>query len=191
MNVLDVALGLLVVVSVITSFRKGISREVVGLVSVLVALVLGIWFYRMAGSFLLPYVSSPRIANFIGFGLVYCGVVLAGSLVSLAIGKFLRVTGLRYFDHVLGAVFGLLRGALISVALILGIMAFSPEGHAPDVVVKSRMAPYLMGPARVFAAMAPHELKEDFRRAHAEVAEAWRTTVDKEFAPHTKGGRGH
>lgn len=191
MNVLDVALGLLVAASVFTSFRKGLSREIVGLVSVLVALVLGIWFYRMAGSILLPYVSSPRIANFAGFVMVFCAVALAGSGVSFALGKFLRVTGLSFFDHLLGAVFGLLRGALISVALILGIMAFSPPGHAPEVVVKSRLAPYLMGAARVFAAMAPHELKEDFRKAYAEVAEAWRTTLDKQFAPNTQSGRGH
>jgi membrane protein required for colicin V production len=186
MNVLDVVLALLLAASVFTSFRKGLSREIVGLVSVILALVLGIWCYAAAGSILLPYVSSPRVAHFIGFVLVFCGVMLAGSLVSFAIGKFLRVTGLSFFDHLLGAVFGLLRGALISVALILGIMAFSPEGKAPAVVVNSRLAPYVVGVARGFAAVAPHELKDDFQKTYAAVRQGWQDTLDKKLHPMSK-----
>ena len=77
---------------------------------------------------LAPYLSSRGLANFAGFLLVFCGVLLAGHLVSYVVGKFLKVTGLSIFDHLLGAVFGALRGLLISVALIMAIMAFS-QGH--------------------------------------------------------------
>src|ERR1700738_3676220 len=102
MNWLDIGLGLILAASVFTSFRKGLSREVIGLVSVLVALVCGTWFYGSAGAFLLRYVSSPRIADFIGFCLVFAGVMILGALVSHIVGRFLRVTGLSILDHALG-----------------------------------------------------------------------------------------
>ncbi len=173
MNWLDIVILLILLVSVLTSFRKGFSREVIGLAAVVLALLLGAWFYGTAGSFLLPYVSSRAAANFVGFFLVFCGVMLCGAVVNFVIGKFLKVTGLSIFDHVLGAGFGLLRGVLVAVALILGIMAFAPGEQAPASVVRSRLAPYVVDAARVAAAMAPKELKDGFHKTYAEVKNAW------------------
>src|SRR5205823_13483281 len=113
MNWLDVALGIIIVACIARSFRKGLSRELVGLVTVLAALLLGSWFYGTAAAYVLPHVSSPIAANFAGFGIVFCGVMLLGALVSFILGKFLRVTGLSVVDHALGAAFGLLRGGVV------------------------------------------------------------------------------
>jgi membrane protein required for colicin V production len=178
MNWLDLALVLILGVSVVTSLRKGLSREVIGLVSVVAALLLAIWFYNSAGAFFLPYVSSPSIAHFIGFALVFVAVLLLGGVVSFVVGRFLKVTGLSFFDHLLGAVFGLVRGVLIGVALVMGIMAFSQSGGPPSSVVRSRMAPYVVDAARVVAKMAPHELSEGFRKTYAEVKSAWGKTLE-------------
>jgi membrane protein required for colicin V production len=179
MNWLDIVLGIILAVSVLMSFRKGLSREVIGLVSVVLALVLGTWFYGAAGSFLLSYVSSPRVANFIGFCLVFVGVTLLGSLVSYFAGRFLRVTGLSFVDHALGAGFGLLRGTLVAVALVMGMMAFSLGDRPPAAVVDSRLAPFVVDAARLFASMAPHDLKEGFRKSYSQVKEAWSNAIDK------------
>jgi membrane protein required for colicin V production len=181
MNWLDALLALILATSVITSFRKGFSRELIGLVSVLLALLLGIWFYGTAGSFLLPYLSSRRMAMFAGFVLVFLGVLVLGGIVSFLTGRFLKVTGLSFFDHLLGAGFGLVRGTLIGVALVLGIMAFSAEGKPPQSVVNSRLAPYVVDGARLFAAVAPHEVKDGFRKTYAQVRAAWEHTLDKKL----------
>jgi len=173
MNWLDIVLLLILAGSVFTSLRKGLSREVIGLVSVVAALLLAVWLYGSAGAFLEPYVSSPSIAHFAGFALVFVGVLLLGSLVSFVVGRFLRVTGLSFFDHLLGAVFGLLRGVLIGVALVVGLMAFSPPSGPPRSVVRSRVAPYVVGAARVVAKVAPHEVREGFNKTYAEVKSAW------------------
>jgi membrane protein required for colicin V production len=149
------------------------------LASVVLAILLGIWFYGAAGSFLAPYLSSRGLANFAGFLLVFCGVLLLGHLVSYAIGKFLKVTGLSIFDHLLGAVFGALRGLLITVALVMAIMAFSAADKPPSSVVNSRTAPYVVDAARAFAAMAPHELKEGFRKTYDELRSAWGKALEE------------
>lgn len=178
MNWLDFVLVLILGASVLTSFRKGLSREVIGLVTVVAALLLAVWLYGSAGGFLEPYVSSPRLAHFAGFALVFVGVMLLGSIVSHIVGRFLKVTGLSFFDHLLGAVFGLVRGVLIGVALVMGLMAFSPASGPPRSVVHSRVAPYIVDAARVVAAMAPHEVREGFRKTYAEVKSAWGKTLE-------------
>ena len=179
MNWLDVVLLLILASSIVTSFRKGFTRELIGLASVVLGLLLGSWFYGSAGALVEPYVSSPAAAHFAGFFLVFFAVVLLGSLLSFVLGKFLKVTGLSLFDHVLGAGFGLVRGGLIAVALLMGIMAFSRSGKPPESVVNSRMAPYVAQGARAFAALAPHELKEGFHKSYAEARAAWEDAVRK------------
>lgn len=179
MNWLDAVLGLILIASVVASFRKGLSREVVGLVSVCLALLLGVWFYGFVGGYLLPYLSSRPAANFAGFAIVFCGVMIVGSLVSFVLGRFLKITGLSFFDHVLGAGFGVVRGVLVSVALVMGIMAFSQGEQPPQAVVRSRTAPYVVDAARVIAAVAPYELKDGFRRSYARVKSAWADAARK------------
>ena len=179
MNWLDVVLVVILAASVALSFRKGLSREVIGLTSVVLAILLGIWFYGTAGSFLAPYLSSRALANFAGFLLVFGGVMLLGHLVSYVVGRFLKVTGLSIFDHLLGAVFGALRGLLISVALIMAIMAFSQADKPPSSVVHSCTAPYVVDAARGFAALAPHELKEGFRKTYDSVKAAWGKALEE------------
>jgi membrane protein required for colicin V production len=181
MNWLDVLLALIVAVSVYASFRKGLSREVIGLVSVVLALLLGIWFYGTASAFIQPHVSSRTVANLVGFLVVFVGVVLLGHLVGYIVGKFLRVTGLSIFDHLLGAGFGAARGALIAVAVLMAMMAFRDGDKPPAAVVNSRLAPYVAGAAQVFADVAPHELKVGFRKTYAEVKSAWKTAVEEQL----------
>jgi membrane protein required for colicin V production len=173
MNWLDVVLAIILLASVLSSFRKGLSRELIGLVSVCFALLLGIWLYGSAAAYLLPYLSSRTAANFAGFAIVFCGVLLIGSLLSLIVGKILRFSGFSFIDHFLGLAFGLVRGLLIGVALITGIMAFSPGDRPPAEVVRSRMAPYMLEGSRIVAAMAPHELKEGFRKSYLRVQSEW------------------
>jgi membrane protein required for colicin V production len=190
MNWLDALLLVIFGVSVLTSFRKGLSREVIGLVAVVVALIFGIWFYGTAGGLVLPYVSSPAVAHLVGFLIVFFGVMLLGSIVSHVVGRFLRVTGLSFVDHALGAVFGLVRGTLVSVALLMGIMAFSPGDQPPESVVNSRIAPYAVDAARFFVSMAPHELREGFGKTYAKVKAAWQNTLEKGIPGAPKGERG-
>ncbi len=166
--------------SVFTSFRKGLSREIIGLVSVVLALMLGIWFYGTAAGYIYPYLSSRAASNLCGFFLVFAGVLLLGHFVSYIVGRFLRVTGLTIIDHLLGAVFGIARGALIVVALLMAVMAFSSADRPPAAIVNSRLAPYVSGVAQLFADVAPHELKEGFRKTYAEVKSAWGTAVEEQ-----------
>ena len=177
MSWLDVVLVLILIVSLVASFRKGLAREVISLVSVVLALLSGFWFYGYAGGHLSPYLSSLAVANFAGFAIVFCGVMLLGGLVSFVVGKFLKVTGLSIFDHVLGAGFGIVRAILISVALVMGIMAFAQGDRPPDSVVQSRFAPYVVDAARVIAALAPHDMREGVRRTYERVKTAWEKGV--------------
>ena len=179
MNWLDVVLLFILAASIVTSFRKGLTREVIGLASVVLALVLGIEFYGSAGSLLSSYVSGLRSGQFRGLlpgvfrraadrrrgelrdrkvlagdGAFDCGP-RAGCGFRRGAGDFDR-GGPDHGDH--------------------GVFAEQP---GPDSVVRSRTAPYVVDAARALAAVAPHELKEGFRKSYAEVKSIWGRALDK------------
>ena len=179
MNWLDFVLALILIASGVAGFRRGFSRQIIALISVVVALLLGLWFYGIVGMYLTPYASSRTIADAGGFAVVFCGVLLLGTLVSFVVGRFLHVTGLTIVDQFLGAGFGLLRGLVFAIAIVMGVMAFSRGDKPPEAIVNSRMAPYVVDAARMFAAMAPHDLKEGFHRTYAQVKVAWSAALEK------------
>lgn len=188
MNWLDFVLALILLASGVAGLRRGLSQQIVGLVSGVLALLLGIWFYGSVGFYLLPYASTRTMANAGGFAVVFCGVLLFGALVSFVAGRFLKVTGLSIVDHFLGAGFGLLRGLVFAIAIVMGVMAFSRGDKPPEAIVNSRMAPYVVDAARMFAAMAPHDLKEGFRRTYAQVKAARSDALGKGIRKLPNGG---
>jgi membrane protein required for colicin V production len=173
MNWLDIILCIALLVCVVNGFRRGFSRQLIGLASGVLALMLGMFFYGTAGSWLIPYVSSPVFAKAAGFILVFGGVLALGALVSFIIGRFIKVTGLSFFDHVLGAGFGALRWAVLVIAIVMCAMAFSRGDQPPAAIVESRVAPYVVGMARAVASVAPYDLKEGFHKTYEQVRGAW------------------
>jgi membrane protein required for colicin V production len=170
MNWLDYVLIAILLISALLSLRKGFSREVIGLAAAILALVLGMWFYGLAGSWLIPYVSSPRIANLAGFLLVVIGVLVLGWLLGLIVSRFLRTIGLSFFDRFLGAAFGLLRGLVIATTLLTAYMAVGPQVDSETVsasLLHSRISPYILDASRAAVAIAPMELKAGFLRQYA------------------------
>lgn len=180
MNWLDYLLLAILLISTVMSARKGFSREIIGLAAAFVALVLGMWFYGLAGSYVVRYVSSTRVANLIGFLLVVCGVLLVGALVGWIVSRFLRTIGLSFFDRLLGAAFGLVRGLLIAVSLLTAYMAFGPQVDSKTVsqsMLHSRIAPYVLDASHAFVTIAPMELKASFLSQYAQMKSLLKSSV--------------
>jgi membrane protein required for colicin V production len=178
-NWLDYLLLGILLLSVIQSFRRGFSREIIGLAAMFFAFVLAMWFYGLAGSLVTPWVSSVRTANMIGFFLVVLAVLLLGALAGWIVSRFLRTVGLSFFDRLLGAAFGCIRGTLIAMALLTAWTAFGSQatgGAASGAVVHSRIAPYVLGASRVFVAIAPMDLKQSFHRYYSQARSLWQSS---------------
>jgi membrane protein required for colicin V production len=191
-NWLDFLLIAVLAFSTFRSFTRGFSREIIGLAAALIALLLGMWFYGLAGSFVAPHVGSARMANLIGFLIIVGAVLFAGSIGAWIVNRFLKVVGLSFFDQVLGAIFGLLRGLLIAIALITGYTAFGPWAEnraAPDAVVHSQIAPYILDASHYVVAVAPMDLKQNFGNEYLKIESALENSVRGKRAPDDQTGK--
>jgi membrane protein required for colicin V production len=181
LNWLDFVLLLIFCLSVASGFAKGFAKQLVGLAAAILGLLCGLWFYGAAGSYLLPYVSHKGVANFLGFLLIFLAIVLAGGVVGKLLSMLLKWIGLSWFDRLLGGVFGLVRGMVFAIAVVLALMAFSPK-PPPASVVGSHIAPYVIGAANVCSYMAPNEVREGVRQSYEKIREAWREMLNRRRA---------
>lgn len=178
MNWLDIVLLLIAGLSIVAGFVKGITKVGIGFAAIVLGILCGLWFYGTAGALLAPYIDSRETRNLIGFCLIFFGIVLLGSLVGWLLGKLLKLVHLSLLDRLLGGAFGFVRGVLLGTVLITVMMAFTPK-PPPAAVVRSRVAPYVMGAARVLASAAPHDLKKTFQQSYDRTHQIWEGLLKK------------
>ncbi|MCW5977418.1 MAG: CvpA family protein [Bryobacteraceae bacterium] len=183
MNWLDLVLILLVGLSAIAGLMAGFARVGIGIAAAIAGVTMGIWFYGAAGAFLSPFVSSKAVSDFLGFVIVFVACLVLGGLLGKGLAALFRWAGLSWFDRTLGGAFGLVRGLVAGVALVLALVAFSPK-PPPRAVVNSQYAPYFVEAANVCAAMAPKELKDAFHDSYEKVKQVWEQVRHRRLPEH-------
>jgi len=172
MNWLDWCLLVILAGMVIEGLFKGFTRQVLGLIAAVVGLLGAIWFYHPLAHQLLPFFKNDTVSRFLAFLVIFIGVQLVGALLGWLISKFWKAVGLSWLDRLLGGAFGVVKAALIATAAILVLTAF-PVVPVGDAVAKSRVAPYFLEISGVVAALAPQELKDEFKKGYDEIRELW------------------
>lgn len=113
------------VASLVLGAWRGLVYEVLSVFSWIAAFVLAQWFAPDVVK-LLPLGDAPEAARYaVGFILVFIAVVFAGALVAWLTKKLVESVGLRPVDRTLGAVFGLLRGVVLLMAVAV-VMNMTP-----------------------------------------------------------------
>lgn len=115
--------------SLLLGMWRGLVHEFFSLLGWITAFFMAKW-YAQDVSLDLPWLAdSPLLRWLAAFALIFVACVLAASLVAWLLSRLLQSVGLRPADRMLGAVFGLLRGALL-VLLLSGLLWVSPLAKA-------------------------------------------------------------
>ena len=170
-SLLDWLLLAILVYSIAISWFKGFVREVLGLITVLVGVLLAAWFYRGVGRLFKDVVRTENIALFFGFSLIFVMTLVAGFVVIWLVTKFMKFAKLQWADRLLGAAFGFIRGWLISAAILLALTAFEIQTER---LKGSELAPYFLPGSRVIAVMTPYEMKAKFLVGYRALERWWR-----------------
>ena len=158
---LDSLLVGLIVFTTIISWVKGFTRELISLGALVWGFLLAAWFYRGLAYHLLPYARTENVAAFTAFFIILLTTVVLGGFVSQLAGKLVDKAGLRGLDRLLGAAFGLVRGFLYGVVIVLALMVFPVGSQGLE---GTRLGPYFLQGARVLVALTPAEMRDRFRR---------------------------
>ncbi len=161
MTVFDLFVLAIVGASVAAGALRGMVRALVAGVALLVGLFLAAHGYESAGSLLLwlGIFESNEAANAGGFLFIACSLLALGFLTGSVARAGLRRARLEWFDRVLGAVFGFVRGMAVCSAVYLALTAFPVR---LDPVTEARTAPALAEGARLLSACTSADVRERF-----------------------------
>ncbi len=105
-------------VSALLGLLRGLVKEVLSLIAYVVAFLAGIWWGPTVSIWLTPYIENSLLRTGVAYGAVFVIVLLLVGLVNITLGTLIKKTGLTPADHGLGAMFGLMRGALVVLVLV-------------------------------------------------------------------------
>jgi len=105
-------------VSALLGLLRGLIKEVLSLIAYVVAFLAAIWWGPIVSVWLAAWIDNGLLRTAAAYGAVFIVVLLLVGLVNVTLGSLVKRTGLTPADHGLGAVFGLMRGALFVVVLV-------------------------------------------------------------------------
>jgi membrane protein required for colicin V production len=128
MTVFDYVVIGVVGLSLLFGLWRGVVGEVIALIAWISGVMAAVEFGGVAGQRAFSGIADPSIRMLAGCVLVFVGVLVAMSLVSWAVRKMVKALGLSLSDRLLGMVFGLVRGVLVTMVLVgLGGMTAAPK----------------------------------------------------------------
>lgn len=157
----DAILLLILFVSAVSGLRAGLARVVVGLCATIAGFIIGFWCYGIVAAELMPLVRTETAADILGFFIIFIGVIIAGAIFGALLSKLFQWIGLSWFNHLLGGVAGVIRGALIIAVLVDIAVAFSPS-PTPGFISDSRVLPYTAELSSWVVQLAPRGLRDAF-----------------------------
>jgi membrane protein required for colicin V production len=147
--------------STITAFLRGIVLELFSIGGLIAGILLACWNYQHLASLLAPLTKHIFTSTAGGDLLAFLVIAIGVMLLSLLAGKFIRRTahtiGLGLFDRIIGALFGLVRGCLLCIAILTASTAFLP--HSTQ-IANSRLTPYFLAGVHAVSFVVPAGLQQ-------------------------------
>ena len=121
MNVLDIALGSLLLFGLIRGLMKGLFVEVASLAALIIGVYGAIYFSDFAASFLENRVDwDEKYINIVAFAITFIVIIVVIALAGKALTKLADFASLGILNKLLGGLFGALKiGLILSIVLII------------------------------------------------------------------------
>ena len=143
-------------ISTFAAFRRGIIKVLFSLAGLVVGILVASWNYLALAQRLHTWITSFAAAQVIAFLAILLVITIAFSFAARLVRKGISFVGLGFLDRLFGAAFGLARGALLGVAVMMAIAAFTPQSAW---LRNSRLAPYFLSGAHAVSFVVPQRFE--------------------------------
>jgi membrane protein required for colicin V production len=126
MNWADWTIVGIVAVSGLISLQRGFVREALSLVNWGLAFIIAITFRDQLALLLADAVETPSLREMLSFGILFAATLIVGALVNHLICELVKITGLSGTDRLFGMLFGLTRGVIVVLAILLLLPSVVP-----------------------------------------------------------------
>lgn len=118
-------LGILALSSLI-SLKRGFVKEALSMLNWVLAFFVAVTFRDQLSVLLAEQIATPSVRDIVAFGVLFAMTLIVGAMVNYLIGEMVRMTGLSGTDRLFGTLFGLVRGLVVVMAILLLVPPIIP-----------------------------------------------------------------
>ena len=126
MNWADFTILAVLLFSGLISLKRGFVKEALSLAVWVVALIVAGTFREPMAQLLTDVIATPSLRLIAAFAILFVVTLIIGGLINHLIAHLVSVTGLGGTDRFLGFLFGVFRGGLVVVAVVIIVPGFVP-----------------------------------------------------------------
>lgn len=115
----DIVIVAIVAISGLISLVRGFVKEAMSLVIWVSAFAVAMTFSDIAAAALVNLIELSSMRQLVAWGGLFIGTLLLGAMANFMFAKVIDSTGLAGTDRTLGFVFGIFRGLLIVLAIVI------------------------------------------------------------------------
>jgi membrane protein required for colicin V production len=119
MNWADWTIVAIVGVSALLSLWRGFIKEALSLVIWVAAFIVSTMFSDSLAFMLSDIITTPSLRRIVAMALLFAGTLMVGGLLNFLIGQLVKMSGLSGTDRLLGMVFGIARGVIVVVVILM------------------------------------------------------------------------
>jgi membrane protein required for colicin V production len=170
MNLLDTLIVVIVGTTFVMSLFRGVVKEVFSLGSVILGFVIANRTYDYLAEYMMQYIHHAPMAKIAGYTFVFVGSTIAIRLMGIYVEKLTHKAMLGWMNHLIGSLFGFLKGCLLVSVIILLMGSFMPHSK---VLQESKLTPYVISTVDLVAEISPKELKNKFQETRKRLEKVW------------------
>jgi membrane protein required for colicin V production len=155
----DWLIVLVIALNVVLAAMHGFFAEALSMAGLVVGYIVAAWQYQRLAGWLLSFLNSELMAEIFGFLIIFFAILIVFGIAGRIARRLMKEVGLSGFDRFLGALLGLVKGALAVAVVLMGMTAFTPTS---SMLEKSELAPYFLVVGRAAMWLAPSELRAKF-----------------------------
>jgi membrane protein required for colicin V production len=155
----DWLIVVVIALNVVLAAMHGFFAEALSMAGLVVGYIVAAWQYQRLAGWLLSFLNSELMAEIFGFLIIFFAILIVFGIAGRIARRLMKEVGLSGFDRFLGALLGLVKGALAVAVVLMGMTAFTPTS---SMLEKSELAPYFLVVGRAAMWLAPSELRAKF-----------------------------
>ncbi len=180
---LDLAVIIAVVVSGLLAMLRGFTREVLAILSWVIAAAAAYYLYPNALPYVTPHISKAELALAAAIALVFFISLILVSLVTVKLSDMILDSKIGALDRTLGFVFGAVRGLLLAIVAFVFYSWLVSEANQPTWVRNAHTKPILQAGGEKLRDLLPDDIDSLVAKIKAKKATASETPPAEAEAP--------
>ncbi|MFK8041415.1 CvpA family protein [Congregibacter sp.] len=141
-NGFDWVVVVIIALSALLSLWRGFVREAISLAGWVVAFIVANLLAVTVADQIGDLIANRTGRYIVAWSLLFVLTLVASSLSAKLFASLVKATGLGVLDRILGSVFGVLRGALIVMALVFVVREIVPKSEQ-SLLAESQLMPHI------------------------------------------------